>query len=890
LHDRLSYPENLAIIGRAADVVSPYWKRIVSLAPGTRLGPYEIVAPLGSGGMGEVYTARDTRLDRRVAVKLSKEQFSTRFEREARAVAALNHPNICQLYDVGPNYLVMEYVDGVPLATVADTRQLLDVGIQIADALASAHAAGIVHRDLKPSNIVIAPTGQVKILDFGLALVSAVSIEASGVTREALVTAAGATIGTPAYMSPEQARGLTVDARTDLWSLGVVLYELATGVRPFEGATSAVVFEELLGKTPPAARTRNPKVPLDLDRVISRLLEKDRETRYQSAADVRADLKRIARDNADGTVAGTPQITAAPASGRRSLALAAGVAAIALVAVVVWVVTRSAGGPVTSPTEYIQLTNFADSVTDPSLSADGRMVTFIRGDSAAFPRVGDIYVKLLPNGEAVRLTNSPGRKYGPVFTPDGSRVAYTVRGTTWDTWTVPIAGGEPTRMLPNASGLHWIDDQHVLFAEIKGTGLHMGIVTATTSRSDKREIYYPDHERAMAHYAYRSPDLRSLLVVEMDRVQDFQPCRLVPFDGSSPGRQVGPSGSCTAAAWSPDGNWMYFIVDQRGRSRLWRQRYPDGQPEQITFGPTDETGLAIAGDGRSIVTAVGQERGAIWMHDDRGDRQVTTEGVASSPRLSSDGKRLYYLVRPNALDSRTELRSLELASGRTDRLLPDRSITQFAISPDEHEAAFTTTTPAGIREIWIAPLDRTTPPVRVVESGDEVSFGPGSELIFRALENRVNFLTSIRRDGTGRRRILETPILNKFGVSPDGKWATALAPGGDGGTFVTLAVPLDGGIPRPVCAGCAVNWSNDGKWLYVGPEGAVSPTTVIVPTSEGEAPPDSLAEILQSVTKGQSPPGTRLIEKSLVVPGPDLSTYAFTRRDVQRNLFRIPLH
>jgi serine/threonine protein kinase len=290
----------------------------VSLAPGTRLGPYEIVAPLGSGGMGEVYTARDTRLNRRVAIKVSREQFSTRFEREARAVAALNHPNICQLYDVGPNYLVMEFVDGVPLESISNMRQLLDWGIQLADALTSAHAAGVVHRDLKPSNIIVTSSGQVKVLDFGLALVSSPSVEASGITREALVTAAGATIGTPAYMSPEQARGQTVDARTDLWSLGVILYELSTGARPFDGATTAVVFEELLSKSPASARTRNPKVSLDLDRIIGRLLEKDRETRYQSAADVRAELRRIARDSGDTHTTAESQERTTRKSGRRN--------------------------------------------------------------------------------------------------------------------------------------------------------------------------------------------------------------------------------------------------------------------------------------------------------------------------------------------------------------------------------------------------------------------------------------------------------------------------------------------------------------------------------------------------------------------------------------------
>jgi len=264
------------------------------LPVGTRRGPYEIIALLGAGGMGEVYQARDTRLDRIVALKVAKSQFSERFGREARTIAALNHPHICQVFDVGPDYIVMEFVEGEAIWRPSTLEKLIELALQIADALAAAHAAGVIHRDLKPANILVSRTEQVKILDFGLAVFKPWSAEASAAaTVAATLTDAGTAVGTAGYMSPEQARGETVDARTDLWSFGVVLYELATGTRPFEGATSPVIFEALLSRAPVPVRDKNPSIPIELERIIARLLEKDREVRYQSAADVRADLKRL---------------------------------------------------------------------------------------------------------------------------------------------------------------------------------------------------------------------------------------------------------------------------------------------------------------------------------------------------------------------------------------------------------------------------------------------------------------------------------------------------------------------------------------------------------------------------------------------------------------------
>ena len=516
--------------------------------------------------------------------------------------------------------------------------------------------------------------------------------------------------------------------------------------------------------------------------------------------------------------------------------------------------------------------------------------------------VGDVYVKLLSGGDAVRLTNGAAPRYAPVFTPDGSQVAYTQRSpsaagrSTWDTWTVPIGGGEPTRMLPNAAGLVWIDNQHVLFSEIKGTGLHMGVVTATVSRSEQREIYFPGHERAMAHYSYLSPDRRWVLISEMDRTATFQPCRLTPFDGSSPGKQVGPPGICTATAWSPDGRWMYFSAAVAGDSHLWRQRFPDGQPEQLTFGPGEEFGVSVAPDGGSLVTAVGQQRSAIWLHDSQGERQITTEGVAFAPYLSVDGQRLYHLLQQNSVVASGELRSIELSSGRTDRLLPDRTVTQYDISSDQREVAFTTMTSGGVPEIWLAALDRTVAPRRIAQSADMVFFA-GSELIFRSLENTANFITRVRKDGSEPRRVMETPVIGIGDVSPNGRWAIVFLSGtSESKTQGALLVSLDTGTSRPLCVGCRGIWAPDGTWLYaaIAPDGGQAPMrgALAVPLGATQEPPDSLDDMLNQAAKATPPPGGRLVGifPTVLGPGRDPSIYAFTKRDMQRNLYRIPLH
>jgi eukaryotic-like serine/threonine-protein kinase len=307
----------------------------MSLNSGTRLGPYQVTGDLGSGGMGEVYRARDTRLDREVALKTIKGPFTDRFEREARAISSLNHPNICTLYDVGQHdgsgYLVMEYVEGQPVAGPLPIAEAIEYGVQICDALHAAHRKGIVHRDLKPANILLTKQG-IKLLDFGLAKLelSASAVAASGGSAEratiAALTGAHTIVGTPQYMAPEQIEGAEVDGRADIFAFGCVLYEMLTGRRAFEGKSASTVMAAILASSPIPIDQIVPLTPPALERVVVRCLAKDREDRWQSAKDVAAELQWIGQG---GSRVGLPAVVTVRRRTRERLA---------------WVVSAAAAG------------------------------------------------------------------------------------------------------------------------------------------------------------------------------------------------------------------------------------------------------------------------------------------------------------------------------------------------------------------------------------------------------------------------------------------------------------------------------------------------------------------------------------------------------------------
>ena len=301
--------------------------------------------------------------------------------------------------------------------------------------------------------------------------------------------------------------------------------------------------------------------------------------------------------------------------------------------------------------KYTQLTDFTDSATTPALSPDGHMLAFIRGGSS-FMSAGQIYVKMLPDGEATLLTNDRRMKYNLAFSPDGSQVAYTVMDdTNFATYSVSVLGGDPHLVLKNAAGLTWLDPQHYLYSRIR-SGLHLGVVTQSIAGDGYRELYYPAHERAMAHYSFASPDRRTALVVEMNGQGEWSQCQLISLQGNARATAVGPQGRCTAAGWSPDGSWMYFVATVGGQSHIWRQKYPNGNPEQITVGPTEEEGLVVEQDGQSVITSIGGYENSIWIHDSAGERSLSSEGeIISYPSLPSfgpDDKTLYYLSRHKA--------------------------------------------------------------------------------------------------------------------------------------------------------------------------------------------------------------------------------------------------
>ena len=890
----------------------------VTLPAGTKLKDYEVRSLLGVGGMGEVYRAHDPRLLRDVAVKVLPSIFANdpdrlrRFEQEARAAAALNHPNILAIYDLGTTdqgtpYVVSELLDGETLRECLrrgplSIRKSVDLTLQITSGLGAAHQKGIIHRDLKPENLFLTKDGHLKILDFGLAKLvmnlSSSSPDARTLSRE---TAAGVVMGTVGYMPPEQVRGLAVDQRSDIFAVGAIVYEMLSGERAFHGETAADTMSAILNRDPAPLSTKNSGIPPAFERVVQRCLEKDPNERFHSVRDVAFALEAISdlpKSHASGEI-GVPGKTPSPV--RKRILYVGVLAGLILILGAGFLYYQSKTVPAVSQ-EWEQVTNFSDSVVSPGLSPDGRMLTFVRGGST-FAASGELYVKMLPHGEPVELTHDRMMKTNPVFSPDGSRIMYSVL-PSWDTWVVPVLGGNTQVMLPNASGLSWVDDRHVLFSEIK-TGVHMAVVTATQSRTEERDVYVPAKQEGMAHRSYLSPDQKWVLVAEEMDVVGNKPCRLVPFDGSSAGRIVGPKDSeCSSAAWSMNGKWMFFSAATNRGYHLWRQKFPDGEPEQITSGPTEEEGIAVAPDSRSLFTSVGLAGGSVWVHDRSGEHRVLFEGQARLmvPQFSSravfspEGSRIFFFGRRNPNEPE-DLWYEDLNSGSAERPVPGMTIAHsYDVSPDGKHIVFDSNDAQGVDRLWVASLDRRQPP-RLLESEFPETlavFGPTGGLFFQRQEGDTSYLYRRDLDTGATVRVIPTPIVRLHTISPDGKWIVAEMPvTGDSTTRGLVAYRTDTGATQRICHNlCIVRWTQDGKYVHIALYGKGDSSsdfkTFIVPLRPGQVFPDLPAGGIQSESDLAHFRGVEVVS-GFAFPGPDASRYAVSRSTVHRNIYRIPI-
>ena len=756
------------------------------------LGHYRLLRQLGTGGMGIVYEAEDLKLGRRVALKFLKEQPSAdigaaeRFHREARAASALNHPHICTIYDIeqfdGHDFIAMELLKGEalqqrlasgPLTTVSIAK----LGLGLADALAAAHEAGIVHRDLKPGNIFIDERDRAKILDFGLAKTHVIG-KAGGVTTAsaaALATESGTISGTLSYMSPEQARGESIDGRSDLFSLGAVLYEAATGKQAFSGKTAALIFDSLLNSDPPNARAVNPRVPADLVRIVDKLLRKNREQRYQSAAEVRDEFASLQR-----------KLHLGPAPGQSRKVPLLVIVAIVIAVLLAINVFRSREGITQTDrlrSELVQITSDSGLHEFAAWSPDAKQIAFSK-DIGGFKQ---IILTTVGSSEERAITSGNYDHIQPRWSPDGKFILFVRANqangkiepgdifgeyTGGDIWRKEISTGAESKLIQNAFNPSYSPDGKSIAVDADWAGPRR--IWVVNENGANPQQLTTDSSEAVAHVTPSwSPDRKRIAFQHIERTKfDVRVIDVVTRQSWSLTDDIFQD---LNPVWSRKGKYVYFSSYRSGGLNIWRTPLkedgrPDGPPEQITVGSGQDVQLAMSPDGTRLAFSILRQNADVWrlpVSDRTGMPTGAPEEVVASTREDS---------RAAPSPSGAQLAFNSERGGQMNIWLrgKDASLRQVTTggggdfqptwSPDEKQLVFFSAR-SGNGDIWS--VDLATSKLLQLTSSQSMEINPffspdGKQIAFQSDKSGRLEVWVMKSDGSGQTQLTSAGVTGHF--------------------------------------------------------------------------------------------------------------------------------